>query len=93
MRPSVIVAVRCRPFRKLIKDTIPTVKFKDKTVLLINSISNGPREFDKCDLIFDENASQEKVYKLCGKDVVKQVLNGYDSSIIAYGQTGSGMLA
>jgi hypothetical protein len=88
MRPSVIVAVRCRPLRSTSIGAKPIVKFNQKTILLTNPASNDMLEFDRCNLLFNDSADQEKLYRSCGKDIVKQVMSGYDSSIIAYGQTG-----
>ncbi|KAJ6224496.1 hypothetical protein RDWZM_003041 [Blomia tropicalis] len=43
--------------------------------------------FDK---VFTPKASQEKVYSDSAKDIVKDVLGGYNGTIFAYGQTSSG---
>ncbi|CAF1281260.1 unnamed protein product [Adineta steineri] len=43
--------------------------------------------FDK---VFRPNATQEKVYNETAKEIVKDVLNGYNGTIFAYGQTSSG---
>jgi hypothetical protein len=37
------------------------------------------------------NASQATVYRECVEDVVKQVFEGYNGTIMAYGQTGVGL--
>ena len=34
--------------------------------------------------------SQEEVYEKCAKDMIKELFNGYNATILAYGQTGSG---
>lgn len=36
------------------------------------------------------NASQETVFDVCAKDVVRSVMDGYNGTIMAYGQTGAG---
>merc|ERR1719158_2033681 len=36
------------------------------------------------------NASQETVFEVCARDVVKSVMDGYNGTILAYGQTGAG---
>lgn len=42
------------------------------------------------DNILKPNVTQEKVYNTAAKDIVKDVLNGYNGTIFAYGQTSSG---
>ncbi|XP_076041044.1 kinesin heavy chain isoform X2 [Oratosquilla oratoria] len=42
------------------------------------------------DRVIKPNASQEKVYDIVAKDIVKDVLHGYNGTIFAYGQTSSG---
>ncbi|GAB5364343.1 hypothetical protein AAMO2058_000961500 [Amorphochlora amoebiformis] len=42
------------------------------------------------DHVFPPGASQEEVFTVIGKGVVRQILNGYNSTVFAYGQTGSG---
>ncbi|XP_045601943.1 kinesin heavy chain isoform X3 [Procambarus clarkii] len=42
------------------------------------------------DRIIKPNSTQEKVYDIVAKDIVKDVLNGYNGTIFAYGQTSSG---
>ena len=37
-----------------------------------------------------QNASQEVVYGLTAKDIVKSAIDGYSGTVIAYGQTGAG---
>ena len=40
--------------------------------------------------IFDETATQADIFDGIGKNVVNNVLNGFNGTIFAYGQTGSG---
>ncbi|XP_045885025.1 kinesin heavy chain isoform X3 [Micropterus dolomieu] len=42
------------------------------------------------DQVFPTNATQEQVYNTCAKQIVKDVLAGYNGTIFAYGQTSSG---
>ncbi|XP_072110071.1 kinesin-1 heavy chain [Mobula birostris] len=42
------------------------------------------------DRVFPSNATQEQVYNACAKNIVKDVLDGYNGTIFAYGQTASG---
>ncbi|CAF0972721.1 unnamed protein product [Rotaria magnacalcarata] len=62
------------------------VKFpadQDETVL----ISGKVYVFDK---VFRPDSTQEKVYNEAAKEIVKDVLSGYNGTIFAYGQTSSG---
>jgi hypothetical protein len=43
--------------------------------------------FDK---VFRPDSTQEKVYNEAAKEIVKDVLSGYNGTIFAYGQTSSG---
>ena len=43
--------------------------------------------FDK---VFKQNATQEKVYNESAKQIVSDVMAGYNGTIFAYGQTSSG---
>ena len=36
------------------------------------------------------NSSQEDIFTFCAQDIVKQVVNGYNGTIMCYGQTGAG---
>uniref|UniRef100_A0A8C4FC04 Kinesin-like protein n=1 Tax=Dicentrarchus labrax TaxID=13489 RepID=A0A8C4FC04_DICLA len=42
------------------------------------------------DRVFPTNTTQEQVYNTCAKQIVKDVLFGYNGTIFAYGQTSSG---
>ena len=44
------------------------------------------------DHIFGPESTQAEVFELCGKNIVLDVINGYNGTIFAYGQTGSGKL-
>ncbi|CAF0756028.1 unnamed protein product [Adineta steineri] len=62
------------------------VKFptdQDETVLITGKVYI----FDK---VFPPAATQEKVYNEAAKEIVKDVLSGYNGTIFAYGQTSSG---
>lgn len=60
-------------------------KFKgDETVV----IGQGkPYVFDR---VLPPSTTQEQVYSACAKQIVKDVLEGYNGTIFAYGQTSSG---
>ncbi|XP_049919582.1 kinesin heavy chain-like [Epinephelus moara] len=59
-------------------------KFKDDDTVVITS---KPYMFDR---VLPPNTSQEQVYDQCAKQIVKDVLGGYNGTIFAYGQTSSG---
>ncbi|XP_051563571.1 kinesin heavy chain-like isoform X1 [Myxocyprinus asiaticus] len=61
---------------------IPTFQ-EDDTVI----IGGKPYVFDR---VFPTNSTQEQVYNTCAKQIVKDVLDGYNGTIFAYGQTSSG---
>ena len=42
------------------------------------------------DGVFDPDCTQKEVYEEVGKPVLKDVLQGYNGSILAYGQTSAG---
>ncbi|XP_068165291.1 kinesin heavy chain-like [Antennarius striatus] len=59
-------------------------KFKEDDTVVI---TNKPYVFDR---VLPPNTSQEHVYDQCAKQIVKDVLGGYNGTIFAYGQTSSG---
>ncbi|XP_027147597.1 kinesin heavy chain [Larimichthys crocea] len=59
-------------------------KFKEDDTVVITS---KPYVFDR---VLPPNTSQEQVYDQCAKQIVKDVLGGYNGTIFAYGQTSSG---
>ncbi|XP_073707336.1 kinesin heavy chain [Garra rufa] len=61
---------------------IPTFQGDDTVI-----IGGKPYVFDK---VFPTNCTQEQVYNTCAKQIVKDVLYGYNGTIFAYGQTSSG---
>ncbi|KAM4609395.1 kinesin heavy chain [Polymixia lowei] len=61
---------------------IPKFKGEDTVV-----ITGKPYVFDR---VLPPNTDQEQVYDTCAKQIVKDVLGGYNGTIFAYGQTSSG---
>jgi type II secretory ATPase GspE/PulE/Tfp pilus assembly ATPase PilB-like protein len=55
--------------------------------ILVLFIQGKVYVFDK---VFRSDATQEKVYNEAAKEIVKDVLSGYNGTIFAYGQTSSG---
>ncbi|XP_035284524.1 kinesin-1 heavy chain-like [Anguilla anguilla] len=61
---------------------IPKFQGEDNVV-----VGGKPYMFDR---VFQSNTSQEQVYNACARQIVKDVLEGYNGTIFAYGQTSSG---
>ncbi|XP_065149190.1 kinesin family member 5Aa [Paramisgurnus dabryanus] len=61
---------------------LPTFQGDDTVVI-------GGKSF-AFDRVFPTNTTQEQVYNTCAKQIVKDVLGGYNGTIFAYGQTSSG---
>ncbi|KAL4618018.1 kinesin heavy chain isoform X5 [Arapaima gigas] len=61
---------------------IPQFKEEDTVV-----VTGKPYIFDR---VLPPNTSQEQVYNACAKQIVRDVLAGYNGTIFAYGQTSSG---
>ncbi|XP_059583379.1 kinesin heavy chain isoform X1 [Alligator mississippiensis] len=84
---SIKVMCRFRPLNEaeILRGDKFIPKFKgDETVV----VGQGkPYVFDR---VLPPNTSQEQVYNACAKQIVKDVLEGYNGTIFAYGQTSSG---
>uniref|UniRef100_A0AAY4CDB9 Kinesin-like protein n=1 Tax=Denticeps clupeoides TaxID=299321 RepID=A0AAY4CDB9_9TELE len=59
-------------------------KFKDDDTVVI---TGKPYVFDR---VLPPNTAQEQVYDSCARQIVRDVLAGYNGTIFAYGQTSSG---
>ncbi|XP_074071236.1 kinesin heavy chain isoform X1 [Macrotis lagotis] len=84
---SIKVMCRFRPLNEaeILRGDKFIPKFKgDETVVIGQS---KPYVFDR---VLPPNTSQEQVYNACAKQIVKDVLEGYNGTIFAYGQTSSG---
>ncbi|XP_036427083.1 kinesin heavy chain [Colossoma macropomum] len=83
---NIKVLCRFRPLNQseiLRRDRFLPVFQGDDTVIL------GGKSF-VFDRVFPTNTTQEQVYNSCAKQIVKDVLGGYNGTIFAYGQTSSG---
>lgn len=60
-------------------------KFKGDDTVVIGQ--GKPYVFDR---VLPPSTTQEQVYSACAKQIVKDVLEGYNGTIFAYGQTSSG---
>ncbi|KAL9316712.1 hypothetical protein ACSQ67_017713 [Phaseolus vulgaris] len=63
----------------------------DRTVKKVSSdtLCVGDRQFT-FDSVFDSNTNQEDIFQSVGVPLVKNALDGYNTSILSYGQSGSG---
>ncbi|XP_037552719.1 kinesin heavy chain [Nematolebias whitei] len=82
---GVKVMCRFRPLNEaeIIRGDKYVPKFKEDSVV----VSSKPYVFDS---VLPPNTTQEQVYEQCAKQIVKDVLGGYNGTIFAYGQTASG---
>ncbi|XP_030643401.1 kinesin heavy chain-like [Chanos chanos] len=83
---GVKVMCRFRPLNEseIIRGDKYIPKFKGEDTVII---SGKPYVFDR---VLPPNTTQEHVYNDCAKQIVKDVLGGYNGTIFAYGQTSSG---
>lgn len=66
-----------------------TCLFQSLQSVLVSS-ANGQQTAFTLDRVFAPHTSQEEVYEEVGKEIVKDLFNGYNGTLFAYGQTGSG---
>uniref|UniRef100_W5M029 Kinesin-like protein n=1 Tax=Lepisosteus oculatus TaxID=7918 RepID=W5M029_LEPOC len=83
---SIKVMCRFRPLNaaEIVRGDKYIPKFKDDDTVVIGG---KPYVFDR---VLPPNTVQENVYNACAKQIVKDVLGGYNGTIFAYGQTSSG---
>jgi hypothetical protein len=89
---STIVAVRMRPPNKREKQLDSRSVFASTTAPSIENtkvIKVGKRAFT-FDAVIGSGTSQNDVYKVTAKQILKKVLAGFNGTVMAYGQTGSG---
>lgn len=82
---DVWVLTHCRIFDP--PDDNPVQRFSKSVV------PNGKRVKDQTfgfDRIFDDNTTQEEVFEATTKDLLDNVLDGYNATVFAYGATGCG---
>uniref|UniRef100_A0A8C4RCG8 Kinesin motor domain-containing protein n=1 Tax=Eptatretus burgeri TaxID=7764 RepID=A0A8C4RCG8_EPTBU len=83
---NIKVMCRFRPFNvsEVARGDKCIPKFQGEDTVLVGS---KPYVFDR---VFGQNTTQEQVYNACARQIVKDVLEGYNGTIFAYGQTASG---
>ncbi|XP_039183838.1 kinesin heavy chain [Crotalus tigris] len=84
---SIKVMCRFRPLNEaeILRGDKFISKFKGEDTVVVGQ--GKPYVFDR---VLPPNTSQEQVYNACAKQIVKDVLEGYNGTIFAYGQTSSG---
>ncbi|XP_032080438.1 kinesin heavy chain [Thamnophis elegans] len=84
---SIKVMCRFRPLNEaeILRGDKFIPKFKGEDTVIVGQ--GKPYVFDR---VLPPNTSQEQVYNACAKQIVKDVLEGYNGTIFAYGQTSSG---
>ncbi|NWU67936.1 KIF5C protein, partial [Pterocles burchelli] len=87
---SIKVMCRFRPLNEaeILRGDKFIPKFKGEETVFLFCLQQGkPYVFDR---VLPPNTTQEQVYNACAKQIVKDVLEGYNGTIFAYGQTSSG---
>ncbi|XP_020641335.1 kinesin heavy chain [Pogona vitticeps] len=84
---SIKVMCRFRPLNEaeILRGDKFIPKFKGEDTVVVGQ--GKPYVFDR---VLPPNTTQEQVYNACAKQIVKDVLEGYNGTIFAYGQTSSG---
>nr|XP_056717335.1 kinesin heavy chain [Euleptes europaea] len=84
---SIKVMCRFRPLNEaeLLRGDKVVSKFQGEETVVVGQ--GKPYVFDR---VLPPNTTQEQVYNACAKQIVKDVLEGYNGTIFAYGQTSSG---
>ncbi|XP_068824018.1 kinesin heavy chain isoform X2 [Capricornis sumatraensis] len=84
---SIKVMCRFRPLNEaeILRGDKFIPKFKGEETVVIGV--RKPYVFDR---VLPPSTTQEQVYNACAKQIVKDVLEGYNGTIFAYGQTSSG---
>ncbi|KAF6114335.1 kinesin family member 5C [Phyllostomus discolor] len=84
---SIKVMCRFRPLNEaeILRGDKFIPKFKGDDTVVIGQ--GKPYVFDR---VLPPSTTQEQVYSACAKQIVKDVLEGYNGTIFAYGQTSSG---
>ena len=99
---NIRVYVRFRPFNivetELLNSGVgfETPEYEENEIVKIknfksdNNNNNNNYPMFKFDKVFKSETPQNDIYEIVGKEIVKDVMDGYNGTIFAYGQTGSG---
>lgn len=97
---EMVVAVRCRPFNNREKDynDMNVIKIDSGSIVTVMDImKNEEANRNKVkeqqyafDYAFDRDASQSTVYESTTQFLLKDVVEGFNATVLAYGATGAG---
>jgi len=97
---NILVAVRCRPLNKKEKEiseketvTIfeqKIIKLKDPNGFLNPNNIRAKEKILTYDYAFDSLVTQEQIFNCTIKNLIHDILNGYNATVFAYGATGAG---
>ena len=99
---NIRVYVRFRPFNivetELLNSGVgfETPEYEENEIVKIknfksdNNNNNNNYPMFKFDKVFKSETPQNDIYEIVGKEIVKDVMDGYNGTIFAYGQSGSG---
>ena len=87
---NVKVVARVRPLSSLERGTKAMLDAKNSCILLDNG--GGDKKTYEYDAVFGPQSTQAQVYEESGakQAVCRDILQGFNCTILAYGQTGSG---
>eukprot|EP00854_Cymbomonas_tetramitiformis_P012243 gene12243-14456_t len=96
VRSAVRVVLRTRPTSKFAEDCIK-MNSDNRSIVLSMPKREGlgvvNHQQESYNFKFDSvqhNVGQEKMFETCGEEMVRNVLDGYNVTLLAYGQTGAG---
>ena len=97
---NILVAVRCRPLNKKEKEISEkeTVSIFDQKIIKLKDPNgflnpNNIRAKEKIltyDYAFNSLVTQEQIFNCTIKNLINDILNGYNATVFAYGATGAG---
>ncbi|KAM9305492.1 uncharacterized protein PAF06_014052 [Gastrophryne carolinensis] len=99
---QITAALRIRPFSQLeMERGVQCITHKlGEQILLLKDPSGESKDFLQAkrsrdrtfvfDAVFDQEATQEQVYRSTVKNLVEGILHGYNATVFAYGPTGTG---
>uniref|UniRef100_A0A914QFB9 Kinesin motor domain-containing protein n=1 Tax=Panagrolaimus davidi TaxID=227884 RepID=A0A914QFB9_9BILA len=85
---NLFIAAKVRPCSDKKNLRSPLITDSENSIITVKS-TNKEQRFH-LNNVFDENATQEKVYDIVAQPIVDDFLGGINGTIFAYGQTGSG---
>ena len=87
--------VRCHPLgskEKGLGSKFITISSDSKAVIVENKDEKNQTNKGQyaMDRVFDENTTQEELFKEIGEPILQNFIGGYNCTIFCYGQTGAG---